>query len=608
MEDGATVPLYYENRTPELKLENPNLNDDLYDLIEATALDEDQEARLERELRRQYHLITRDERLDTIARDIVRHFMGRGFQGKAMVVSIDKATAIRMYDKVRRYWQTEKERVVKELAKVKSYKVKTDSDLIRELEQRLDLVNTTDMAVVVSPGQNEIEAMRKLGLDIETHRKRSNTEALDEKFKDPQDPLRLVFVCAMWLTGFDAPSCSTIYLDKPMRNHTLMQTIARANRVFPGKYNGMIVDYANVFASLEKALAIYGQGGSGARPVREKAPLLADLKQAVGEASGVCLRHHVSLAEIEASAPGSLERLKLLADSVNALISPDPVRKEFLAAVRLVTTLYSAAKPDPAVLAFAGSVTCLVTLAGAIQTQLGVEPADISVIMAEINDLLDRSIAAEGFRIVEESGDKKRGRGVINLSAIDFEALAKRFSKSKSKSVELERLKAAIRAQLDKLIRLNRTRADYLEKFEALIETYNAGSRNIDELFQELLNLSQSLTTEQERHVRVNLREEELTVFDLLTRPGPELSPEERDEVKKVTQQLLDKLKQLLVLDWRKRQSSRAKVEGTIKDLLDQGLPRVYTPELYQAKCSAVFEHVYESYQGEGQSVFTDAA
>ncbi len=159
-----------------------------------------------------------------------------------------------------------------------------------ELRQRLEVLTTTDMAVIVSPGQNEIEQMQKLGLDIEPHRKRMNESqpGLDEKFKDTDDPLRLVFVCAMWLTGFDAPSCSTIYLDKPMRNHTLMQTIARANRVFPGKHSGVIVDYANVFASLEKALAIYGAGKGGETPVKDKQQLVEELRKAVAEATAFC--------------------------------------------------------------------------------------------------------------------------------------------------------------------------------------------------------------------------------------------------------------------------------------------------------------------------------
>ena len=287
VEDGATVPLFYENRTPELQLVNPDLNEDIYNLIEAVELDPEQEAKLERELSKQYHILTRDDRLETVAQDIVRHFLGRGFVGKAMMVSIDKATALKMHDKVRKHWSAERERVQTELGHYDLAAEKKD-----ELLDRLRVLDTTDMALIVSPGQNEIEQMKKHGLDIVPHRKRmaESQPPLDEKFKDTEDRLRIVFVCAMWLTGFDAPSCSTVYLDKPMRNHTLMQTIARANRVFPGKHSGMIVDYANVFASLEKALAIYGAGKSGKNPVKDKAKLVADLRKAVGRCNGF-LRH-----------------------------------------------------------------------------------------------------------------------------------------------------------------------------------------------------------------------------------------------------------------------------------------------------------------------------
>src|SRR5205809_5511513 len=133
------------------------------------------------------------------------------------------------------------------------------------------------MAVVVSPSQNEIEDLREKGVEIAPHRKRMVTQDLDEKFKDPADPFRLVFVCAMWMTGFDVPSCSTIYLDKPMRNHTLMQTIARANRVVEGKVNGLIVDYVGIFRNLQKALAIYAQpsrSGSADTPITDKSVLV----------------------------------------------------------------------------------------------------------------------------------------------------------------------------------------------------------------------------------------------------------------------------------------------------------------------------------------------
>jgi len=277
IEDGATVPLYYEKRIPELQLLNEAFADELTALLEEAELDEDAERRLTRRFGREYALITRPERLRTVAGDLVRHFVGRGFTGKAMYVGIDKAAAVRMYDLVQEAW-------AEHLAELRA-----QHNALPELERpwlasRIQLMETTDMAVVVSPGQNEIANLAAKGLDITPHRARMNGEPLDEHFKDPAHPLRLVFVVAMWMTGFDAPSCSTIYLDRPMRNHSLMQTIARANRVFPDKDNGLIVDYIGVFRDLEKALAIYGAANAEAgvdSPVQDKAALLAALADAV---------------------------------------------------------------------------------------------------------------------------------------------------------------------------------------------------------------------------------------------------------------------------------------------------------------------------------------
>ncbi|KXK55789.1 MAG: HsdR family type I site-specific deoxyribonuclease [Chlorobi bacterium OLB7] len=342
VQDGATVPLYYQNRTPELQLTNPNLNEDVYRVIEEAGLDAEQEAKLERVLGKQYHLITRDDRLQAIASDIVRHFLGRGFIGKAMVISIDKATTLRMFNKVRECWNQEKERTERELGRLiyqpqnaGTRQPPEQDERVKELKQRLDLLATTDMAVVVSPGQNEIAQMQALGLDIEPHRRRMNESqpGLDERFKDTADPLRLVFVCAMWLTGFDVPSCSTLYLDKPMRNHTLIQTMARANRVFPDKHSGTIVDYANVFASLEQAMAIYGPGGgTGSEPpARDKQELVMELRAAIAGAAKFCADHGVQLDEIVALGNGSPERLSSVGDGVNALIAPDDVRSDFCA-------------------------------------------------------------------------------------------------------------------------------------------------------------------------------------------------------------------------------------------------------------------------------------
>jgi len=610
IEDGATVPLFYENRTPELELSNPDLNDDIYRLIEEAELDPEQEGKLQQELGRQYHLITRDDRLESVAKDIVSHFLGRGFIGKAMVVSIDKATALKMHNKVKHHWAAETERVRQALLDnpftphdgPRTPEEAAQDARRAEVEQRLGVLTSTDMALIVSPGQNEIEQMKKLGLDIEPHRKRMNESqpALDEKFKDTEDPLRLVFVCAMWLTGFDAPSCSTVYLDKPMRNHTLMQTIARANRVFPGKHSGVIVDYANVFASLEKALAIYGAGKDGKTPVREKQQLVMELRNALAEATAFCAQQGVKLGDLEQAPLGTLDRLKLVKQAVNALISPDPMRRDFYGHERLATTLYRAIKPDKAALEFTSRVACLSVIADAIRAMLSPNPVDISQVMGQINALLDDSIL--GLEV------PKDGPAALDLSKINFQALAERFKESKQKNTDLEVLKAAIKARLEQLVRLNKTRMDFVEKFTALIESYNAGSRTIEELFEELMKLSNSLNEEQGRHVREHMTEEELVIFDILTRPAPDLSTAERDEVKKVARELLTRLKELLVLNWRQKAAARSKLKLTIEDTLDTGLPRAFTPELYRAKCSAVFEHVYESYPEQQFNVYSGTA
>ncbi len=596
VEDGATVPLFYENRTPELQLVNPDLNDDIYDLIEGADLNAEQEEKLEKVLGRQYHLITRDDRLETVAQDIVRHFLGRGFVGKAMVVSIDKATALRMHHKVKKHWVAETARVKRELSRYDLPKSEQAA-----LRQRLEVLITTDMAVIVSPGQNEIEQMKKLGIDIEPHRKRMNESqpGLDEKFKDTTDPLRLVFVCAMWLTGFDAPSCSTVYLDKPMRNHTLMQTIARANRVFPGKHSGVIVDYANVFASLERALAIYGAGKGGTNPVKDKAELVAALREAVAAATTFCAAHGVDLAAMEALQLRGMERLAAVENAINALIGPDTVRRDFFGHEKFVATLYRAVKPDPAAIEFSIRVAGIATLAGGIRAKLNPNPPDIATILSQLAGLLDESITGLTIR--------EGGPPAIDLSKINFEALAQRFKESRHKNTDLEALKAAIAAKLERLVRLNRTRADFAEKFEALIESYNNGSRNIEQLFEDLLKLSNSLDDEQERHVRENLTEEELVIFDILTRPAPELSTAERDEVKKVAKTLLSRLKELLVLNWRQKSAARSSLKLAIEDTLDT-LPDAYDRPLYAQKCTALFEHVFESYPERNAGIYTEVA
>jgi len=593
VDDGATVPLYYENRIPEVVLTNQNLNEDMEKLLEEAELDEEQERKLEREFSREYQLVTRDDRLEKIAEDIVEHFMGRGQEGKAMVVCIDKATAVRMYDKVRKHWK-------QYLADLESKLAVSSVEERDALLDKMRYMKETDMAVVVSQSQNEIEEMKEKGLDIRPHRKRMVKEDLDEKFKDPDNPLRVVFVCAMWMTGFDVPCCSTIYLDKPMKNHTLMQTIARANRVFGDKVNGLIVDYFGVFRDLQRALAIYGsRAGGGIRegdtPVQNKAALVEKLKKAINETTGFCVERGIDLGEVQRVE--GFQRVKLLEDAVEAIIINDESKRRYLLLAGNVNKLYRAILPDRQANEFLPICTLLGVIAEKIRSLI--PQADVSGVMAEVEGLLDESIAAQGYAI----GDRRGKYKTVDLSKIDFEALKQKFEKSR-KRIEAERLRGLINSKLAKMVRLNKSRMDYLERFQQMIDEYNAGSMNVDEFFRQLTEFAKELNQEEKRGVAERLSEEELAVFDLLTKPDMELTSKDRKQVKKVAGELLETLKkEKLVLDWRKRQQSRAAVLLSIEYTLD-GLPPTYSQDMYREKCDLVYRHIFDSYYGEGRSIY----
>jgi type I restriction enzyme, R subunit len=591
VEDQATVPLYYENRIPQLELTNDHLTEDIEDLLEEAEVDDAQERRLEREFSREYHLITRKDRLEKVAEDIVLHFMGRGFPGKAMVISVDKATAVSMYDKVQASWK-------KHLVFLEA-ELETCSEMDRpDLEAKVSFMRETDMAVVISQGQNEIDDLRKKGLEILPHRKRMLEEDLDTKFKNPNDPFRIVFVCAMWMTGFDVPSCSTIYLDKPMRNHSLMQTIARANRVFGQKVNGLIVDYIGIFRDLQKALAIYGSGSGGGiepgeMPVQAKQALVEDLRNAIQEARTFLAEHGITLLD-QGEATEGFALIRSLDDAVDALVATDEVKLQFLLIADRIDLLFHAILPDFSANEFGPDRKTLVVLAEKIRSLT--PTADITEVMEKVDEVLDRSIAPSSYSIYG-------GAKPVDLSKIDFEALKKQFEQCR-KHIEIEKLRGAINSKLLRMVRLNKGRMNYYDQFQHLIDEYNNGAVNADAFFAQLISFAQNLTQEEQRGIGENLSEEELALFDLLTRPDMKLSRPEKEQVKQVAQELLDTLKaERLVLDWRKKQQSRAAVQLAIEQILDK-LPETYTPEKYHEKCGQVYQHVYDNYYGQGNSIY----
>ena len=578
--DGATVPLYYEARKPELQLADADtLRDDLDALLDAAMLDDEQEKKLQREFARQYHLITRDDRLEQIAADLARHFAARGYLGKAMFVAIDKATAVRMLDKFRVHWAA---LLIEQQRRLDT----TPPEARGTMAERLAWMQALDCAVVVSQGQNEIAELKAKGLNILPHRKRMQEDDLEAKFKNPNDSLRLVFVCAMWITGFDVPTCSTVYLDKPMKNHTLMQTIARANRRAPGKAAGVVVDYVGVFQNLQKALAIYAATGKGGdKPIQSKDGLVQELNAALADVRAFCVAVGVDVDAITTAQ--KLQRLKLIGDAVEALIAPDERRRDFLRRAAATGRAYKALLPDERAAPFLAPVAAVHIVAEAIRGKLG--PADISAIMGRINALLDAQVEGVAITAPIIEGHDRGGR--VDLADIDFEKLAKLFQ-TKPRTAN-EQIRAKAQAKVQQLVKANPTRLHLAEKLEQLVDAYNLGTLDAEAFFAALKKLVEQMEDEERRAARERLTEEELAIFDLLTRPEPKLTSAQEAEVKKVARELLEKLQSLQVEFWRQNQQTRAQVYSEIRVKLNELPEAPYPQATWDEKVQVVWQFIY---------------
>ncbi len=593
IQDQATVPLYYENRLKKLRFaDKDRFITELSGLIARAELDLDKEEKLEREFSREKHLIIREDRLEAVAKDIVSHYMARGFQGKAMVVSIDKATAVKMYDKVQKYWRKYIDNLRRKEANVQPHEQE-------DLSKTIAYMEAVDMAVVVTSGQNEIEKMKQQGVDIVPHRLRMNREDLAAKFKDPKDPFQIVFLCAMWFTGFDVPHCSTLYLDKPMKDHTLMQTIARANRVYPGKTAGFIVDYISIFKNLRKALAIYATGRTdeGDMPIMDKEDLvkelrrLAKINQEFLEARGVDLE---AMKRADA-----LVLVKLLNEAVDSIVSDESFKSEFINNFNLFTRVFKAIMPDDSAHEFSDLAGILRAISYKMQSLT--PDVNIDDIRGDIEKLLDRAILPESYVVRDPEGKYQP----IDISRVDFDKIKRDFSEGK-KHIELERLKNAINQRLTGMILRNKTRLDWKDKFDKLLEKYNDGVMDMSSFFDQLVELGKQLNEEDKRKVAEGLGEEELAIYDLLMKPNILLTEDEREKVKEAAKRVLNRLTTSeLVMDWRLGEQNRARVRVAISEELDSLPIDKYPRSIFQKKCDDVYTHVYDSYWGIGKSVYS---
>lgn len=599
MDDGATVPLYYEKRVPQVLNQNENLSDEFYDILEDEHLDELQQAKLERKFAAEVEVIKRDDRLETIAKDIVLHFPQRGYLGKGMVVSLDKFTAVKMHDKVQRLW---KERIKELLATIR--KASTEHEKLR-LQKQLDYMRAVQMAVVVSEEADEEKKFARYKLDIKPHRERMNRvdehgHDVEYNFKDPEHPLQLVFVCAMWLTGFDAPTVSTLYLDKPMKDHTLMQTIARANRVTSWKINGVekrngeIVDYYNVFRNMKKALKDYAQGQEGLDepPVKEKRELFTLLDDSITQAKAFCQEKGINLNGLIGNKDvfNSLSEFTAYADK---LMSNDDWRKTFAVYENTISSLYEACKPEVLGRPVVRSVAVFQYLRGVMDSIIG--QVNIDAVSLRVGELLDESLVVDQPVGTKESKEvyriTKSGR-TWDLSKVDFEKLKEEFQHATYKNIEIADLRAFIQRKVEQMLQQNVTRTDFAQRLQAIIDAYNAGSSSADNYFEELVKFAKELRTESERHVREGLTEDELEIFDLLKKDS--MTQEETQKVRLAAKSLLHRLlhepPKVLVQDWHKDSQTKKKVQSAVEEVLHTHLPESYDRVLFKDKCNHVFE------------------
>ena len=598
--DGATLPLRYLNRGEKLGIENPDLDVHMAEIIESEDLDDDQRKKLQREFARDYPILTSQARLDAIAKDLVWHFNERGYQGKAMLVALDKPTAVRMYDLVMHYWPLY-------VAELKQRTAKTDDQQeALQLGQHLTRVEETEVCVVVSAEQNELDKFKAMGLDIATHRKKMVERDLEKEFKQDENPFRLAIVCAMWITGFDVPCVSTMYLDKPIKGHTLMQTIARANRVYDDeKENGLIVDYGNVYTKLEEAYAIYGEGSTGGRgkptgngdggsPVE---PQTADeLNAAVEAMRAFLLSVEFDIASlVECASP--IAKLGLINQAMNAVCLNETTRTQFEFLARDVFRKFNALYPEESVKPYLKIKNAIEAVYDRLNQR--VKSADITAVIMRLQQEVNMSVLVDANSTVSDDD-------YVDLSQLDFDKLRAAFAKHPQPNLMVMDIQEAIGRKLEQMLQQNPLRLEFYQKYQEIIDAYNDGKdlKTVREALEKLKTFVDELTIEDTRAIKEKLDEETLAIFDLLKKPN--LTTKEKDAVKEVAIETLAILKaeKLKIANWRASIQIAAQVKTTIYDRL-QWLPKeAYTDEDVACKTSQVYQHIYANYADVAHSVY----
>lgn len=588
VEDGATVPLYYENRGEKIAgLQNPEITDQILDAIENADLDVNEQDKLEAEFAKEIHLLTAEPRLKSIARDFVRHYCDLWTSGKAMFVCLNKVTCVRMYNFVQEYWQ-------EEIKTLKENIKRATQQEAQELERKLKWMQESEMAVVISQEQNEIQTFKKWGLDIKYHREKMEKRELDKEFKDSKNPLRVVFVCAMWLTGFDVKCLSCLYLDKPLKAHTLMQTIARANRVSEGKSNGLIIDYIGIVKALRKALADYTANlgaSSGADPTIDKEELIARIIEVIEKT-----REFLSQKEFELEKLiGAIDFAKLasLQEAANAVCGSIEDKKIFTTYALELSRLVKYTDRNDITAQTHKQYEAIAAIHSELQKKR--KHTNTTDLMIEIHKIINEHVKIANQPTMDNEAARR-----FDISAIDFELLRSEFAKVKTKNLAMKDLEEIIKQKLDSMLFSNPNRIDYYERYGQIISEYNAEQdrATIEKTFMELMDLANQMSKEEQRYAREGFTsDEELSFYDMLFRD--DLCKNDIKKIKEVATTLLSKIKsKISELDhWSDKQETKAEVDNLIRDTLWGELPECYDDISISACREKIYEYVYMRYR-----------
>lgn len=615
--DGATLPLKYINRGEKLRIIDPKVSERIADYIDearrnATAEDpwtDEKEDKLYQKLAGEYVIFTAPTRLDQVAQDFVEHYSERrnavkDGNSKALLVCIDKITCVKMHDLIADKWRAKADKLEADIVADETLflqKGKPFPALLVQKRERLTWMRECEFCVVVSPEQGEIEEFKKWrnhrgeALDIAPHRAKIVNRDLEREFKKAENPFRVAIVCAMWLTGFDVKSLATMYLDKPMQGHTLMQAIARVNRVGGGKANGLIIDYNGMIKSLRKALATFAQGDRGEgkgghdgeqRYLQDEAEALAEYALSLRLATEFLSDLGFDLDEV-IEAKGMDKGAKIL-EAVDMLASTDERRKTFGVHVQDIQAKYRSLFPNPGLHNYDDQEAALNAIYNKLQAARATP--DVTALLQDLYDVVDTAVTTEP--------SPTRTTKEYELSKIDFNRLRAEFHQIKQKNIVAMNLMEKIEARLKDMVEQNPTRIKLYERYQEIIAGYNRDKDavEIQKVMDDLFAIYDTLDEEAVRFQREGLdNEQQLAVFDLLQKDT--LTPKEREAIKKVATELLAKLKKghLLIDHLRDLAAKQAQLKLEIENHLwaSELTGLGYTPTDIVSKSQAVFSHLF---------------